>query len=288
VGNKMKIVELFAGIGGFRLGFGENNEYVFVNDVNKEASSIYEYQFKDKVDSRFIQDVSSKEIPDHDLLCGGFPCATFSIAGKREGFTENHDKGLLFYEIIRIAEHKKPKFILLENVKGLLTHDNGQTFGKVLFELERIGYDAQWQCINSRYFGTPQNRERVFIVATRKDLGFKNIFPIIGESITVLKTRTYQLYHQKIRTYYGGIFPCLTAYMGTGGNNVPFVLDTDGFRKVSHVECEMLQNLPVNHTKYLADGNTITSAKRYERIGRSLNPTIVNKIFKKLVECYEN
>ena len=145
----MKIVELFAGIGGFRLGFGEGNEYVFVNDVNKDASSIYEYQFKHKVDSRFIQDVPSNEIPEHDLLCGGFPCATFSIAGKREGFTENHDKGLLFYEIIRIAEHKKPKFILLENVKGLLTHDNGTTFAKVLFELERIGYDAQWQCINS-------------------------------------------------------------------------------------------------------------------------------------------
>lgn len=76
--------------------------------------------------------------------------------------------------------------------------------------------------------------------------------------------------------------------MGTGSNNVPFVLDNNEFRKVSHIECEMLQNLPVNHTKYLADGNAVTSAKRYERIGRSLNPTIVNKIFKKLVECYEN
>jgi DNA (cytosine-5)-methyltransferase 1 len=161
----MKIVELFAGIGGFRLGFGEDNEYVFVNDANKEASSIYEYQFKHKVDSRFIQDVPSNEIPEHDLLCGGFPCQPFSQAGKRLGFTEV--RGNLFGNIMDILEYHKPEFVILENVQNLKNHDNGNTWKVIQKKLSNL-YDVKETILSPHQFGIPQHRFRIYIVGKLK------------------------------------------------------------------------------------------------------------------------
>ena len=272
----MKIIELFAGVGGFRLGFGEHHEYVYVNDMNADANLIYKKQFAHDCDNRKIETVPANEIPDHDLLCGGFPCATFSIAGSRVGLSNTHDKGLLFYEIIRIISTKNPKYVLLENVEGLLTHENGRTFGVVLYELGRLGYSIQWQKFDSVYFGTPQHRERVFILGIRGER--YQIFPIFPTSRTYFKGRVVQFRRGKVRTFAKGTFPCLTASMGTGGNNVPFLVGDNQLRKLTHEECELLQGLPIGHTEGLA------SASRYERIGRSLNPRIAQTIMRKIEE----
>lgn len=275
-----KIAELFAGIGGFRLGFGEEHDYVYVNDFNADARAVYKAAFNHNVDSRKIECVPTSEIPDHDILCGGFPCATFSIAGSRVGLSDSHDKGMLFFEIIRIMKGKEPKYVLLENVEGLLTHDNGRTFARVLYEMGGLGYSVQWQKFDSIHFGTPQHRERVFILAIRGE-GFK-VFPIIPKVETKFRGMVVQFRRGAVRQFKEGTFPCLTASMGTGGNNVPILVNGGNFRKITHEECEVLQGVPVGHTK------AIKGASRYERLGRTLNPRIVEAIFNKIQEFDKN
>lgn len=148
---------------------------VYSNEFNKYANSVYRRHYG-KCDNRDIRTVKSTEIPDHDLLCGGFPCQSFSIAGKRGGFDDT--RGTLFFEIARIAKEKRPRYLLLENVKGLLSHDKGKTFQTIIGVLSDLGYRVEWQVLNSKHFGVPQNRERVFIIG---HLGGKcrgKIFPI--------------------------------------------------------------------------------------------------------------
>jgi len=274
----LKVVELFAGIGGFHLGI-KNHNVVWANDMNEDVRIVYEREFNLSPDPRKIETIPASEIPIHDFLCGGFPCATFSISGKRQGLSSDHEKGLLFYEIIRIAEHHLPQFILLENVEGLLNHDNGRTFAVVLYELGRLGYDVQWQKFDSVHFGSPQHRERVFILGVRGE-GPK-VFPILPESKTSFEGSVYQFRRGKVRRFRRGTFPCLTASMGTGGNNVPFIGKDGEFRKMTHEEGELLQGLPIGHTSGLSN------ASRYERIGRALNPNIVLAIMKKIDDYLE-
>jgi len=125
-----------------------------------------------------IKTVDASSIPDHELLCAGFPCPSFSVAGKRKGFED--PRGTLFLEICRIAKAKRPQLLLLENVKGLLSHDKGLTFQIILESLEKLGYWVEWQVLNSKHFGVPQNRERVFVVGHLGNNGGREVFPIIG------------------------------------------------------------------------------------------------------------
>lgn len=172
----MKYISLFAGIGGFDLALNRlGHECVWANEWNKYASKIYRKQLGE-VDTRDITTVPTGEIPDHDLLVGGFPCQAFSIAGKRRGFDDT--RGTLFFEIARILKDKQPKFFILENVKGLLSHDNGFTFKTIISTLTELGYDLQWQVLNSKNFGVPQNRERVFIVGHIRGQPRPEVFPI--------------------------------------------------------------------------------------------------------------
>lgn len=129
-----------------------------------------------RIDTRDIRTVPTEEIPDHDLLVGGFPCQAFSIAGKRKGFDDT--RGTLFFEIARILREKKPRLFILENVKGLLSHDNGFTFKTIIATLDELGYDLQWQVLNSKNFGVPQNRERVFIIGNLRGTSRPEVFPI--------------------------------------------------------------------------------------------------------------
>src|SRR3990167_6083062 len=159
----MKYVSLFAGIGGFDLALNRlGHECVYVNEWDKYAAQTYEKNFGHKPDTRSITDVPEGDIPNHDILVGGFPCQAFSIAGKRGGFTDT--RGTLFFEIARIVKAKQPRLLLLENVKGLLSHDKGATSYTIISTLDELGYDLQWQVLNSKNHGVPQNRERVFIV----------------------------------------------------------------------------------------------------------------------------
>jgi len=187
-GGEIKFADVFSGIGGFRLGLEKASERfrcVYSIDNNKYANQVYIKRFgEENHHTGDIRGVDPRDIPDFDLLCAGFPCQSFSVAGKRRGFQDT--RGTLFFEISRIAEAKKPAMLLLENVKGLLSNDRGQTFHTILRELGRLGYWAEWQVLNSKYFGVPQNRERVFIIGHLRNKSSRPIFPVteIGEDST--------------------------------------------------------------------------------------------------------
>jgi len=176
---KLRVIDLFAGIGGFRLGIKNikniNVEFVYASEWDKYANSVYRRHYGE-CDIRDIREVKPEEIPDFNLLTGGFPCQSFSVAGKRGGFEDI--RGTLFFEIARIVKQKQPRLLLLENVKGLLNHDQGRTFGVILSTLDELGYDAQWQVLNSKNFGVPQNRERVYIVGHLRGTPRPEVFPI--------------------------------------------------------------------------------------------------------------
>ncbi len=172
----MKAVSLFAGIGGFDLALTRlGHDIVYVNEWDKYAADTYQKNFGVRPDTRSITAVSAGDIPTHDLLVGGFPCQAFSIAGKRKGFDEA--RGTLFFDIARILKHHQTKYFILENVKGLLSHDNGRTFKTIIKTLTELGYDCEWQVLNSKNFGVPQNRERVYIVGHLRGESRPEIFP---------------------------------------------------------------------------------------------------------------
>ncbi|MFM0584755.1 DNA cytosine methyltransferase [Streptococcus suis] len=177
----MKFLDLFAGIGGFRLGMERaGHECVGFCEIDPFARKSYkaihdtegEFEFHDITR---VTDESVREIGRVDVICGGFPCQAFSIAGKRAGFEDT--RGTLFFEIARFASILRPKYLFLENVTGLLNHDNGNTFETILGALDDLGYDAEWQVFNSKNFGVPQNRERVFIIGHLRGASGRAIFP---------------------------------------------------------------------------------------------------------------
>lgn len=161
-------VSLFSGIGGFEQALNKlGGNCVMASEIDKFANQAYEVLYGHKT-AGDITKVDAKDVPDHDVLVGGFPCQAFSVAGKRLGFDDT--RGTLFFEIARLAAEKKPKLMLLENVKGLISHDKGKTLDTIVQTLNDIGYTVDFDVLNSKYFGVPQNRERIFIVAVRDDL----------------------------------------------------------------------------------------------------------------------
>ena len=181
----MRFVDLFAGIGGIRLGFEQvfpDGETVFVSEQDFKAQETYRANFSTpEVFAGDIMKVDVGDVPDFDVCLAGFPCQAFSIAGKRQGFNDSYrgrSRGTLFAEVIRFCEAKQPKVIFCENVKGLVTHDRGNTLRVIVGAFEEIGYKVHFEVLNSCDFGVPQNRERVFIVCFRQDVddsGF--VFP---------------------------------------------------------------------------------------------------------------
>lgn len=172
---------MFSGIGGFDLAMRNlGHETVGACEIDKYARSVYARQFPGVAIWENATTIKPKELPDFDILCAGFPCQAFSIAGKRRGFDDT--RGSLFFEIARIAKEKRPSVLLLENVRGLLSHDKGKTFHTILATLDEIGYDVQWQVLNSKYF-VPQNRERIFIVGYSRKGSRREILPL-GENDT--------------------------------------------------------------------------------------------------------
>ena len=188
---KLRFIDLFAGIGGIRLGFEnafkENSETVFVSEWDSYAQKTYLANFPEpKTIAGDITKIDEKEIPPFDICLAGFPCQAFSMAGQRKGFDDNYKgicRGTLFLDVARICEYHKPKVIFCENVKGLVIHDKGRTFKIIKSTFEQLGYNVFSQILNSKDFGVPQNRERIYIVAFRKDLGIENFsFPRATDS----------------------------------------------------------------------------------------------------------
>ena len=176
----MTFIDFFSGIGGFRLGMEMvGHECLGHCEIDKYADKSYRAMHNVKEGEWYADDVrrvSSNELPQADCWCGGFPCQSFSIAGKRRGFEDM--RGTLVFEIFRLASERKPSIIFLENVAGLLNHDGGRTFATILCGLWELGYDVEWELLNSKNFGVPQNRERVFIIGHLRGQCGRKVFPI--------------------------------------------------------------------------------------------------------------
>lgn len=185
--NDLKFIDLFAGMGGFRLGFqyacealGIQSECVFSSEIKEHAKSVYMSNFDESSISGDITQIDASEIPDFDVLLAGFPCQAFSSAGKRQGFLDT--RGTLFFEVERILKEKSPKAFILENVDGLVTHDKtnkndemGLTLKTILHSLESLGYKTHWKVLNASDFGLAQSRKRIFIVGSKtKDISLNN------------------------------------------------------------------------------------------------------------------
>jgi DNA (cytosine-5)-methyltransferase 1 len=182
----LKFIDLFAGIGGFHIALSRNGcKCVFASEIDKYCARVYEDNYNIKPEGD-ITKIDASKIPDFDILCGGFPCQTFSHSGKQEGF-KNKTKGTLFFEICRILEYKKPKYFILENVRNLYGHDRGKTWETIYKELTDLGYLTYKKpiIVSPLHFGIPQNRDRVFIIGIRDDLGETlNKYPVYNKKVT--------------------------------------------------------------------------------------------------------
>lgn len=225
----MKFLDLFAGIGGFRLGMeSAEHECVGFCEIDKFARTSYKaiHDTEGEVEMHDITTVSDefvRGIGSVDVICGGFPCQAFSIAGKRKGFEDT--RGTLFFEIARFASILRPRYLFLENVKGLLNHEGGATFETILRALDELGYDVEWQVLNSKDY-VPQNRERVFIIGHLRGERTRKVFPFEREKRTTIennikpindskKTRELLNFDSTNRFYdVSGISPCLNTMQG--------------------------------------------------------------------------
>ena len=185
----MKFLDLFAGIGGFRLGMElAGHECIGFCEIDKFARASYKaiHNTEGEIelhDITAVSDESIRGIGSVDIICGGFPCQAFSIAGNRRGFEDT--RGTLFFEIARFASILRPKYLFLENVRGLLNHDGGATFETIIRTLDELGYDVEWQVLNSKDFGVPQNRERVFIIGHLRGGSGRKVFPLSGDGASI-------------------------------------------------------------------------------------------------------
>lgn len=303
----MKVASFFAGVGGIELGFDEFN-IIYANEIDKNAVITYENNFDLKVDNRDIMEVDEKKLPNFDILTAGFPCQPFSVAGYQKGFED--ERGNMFFELIRIIKHKKPKIIFLENVKNLVSHDKGNTFIVMLEALKSLNYFVKYQVLNAMEFGnTPQNRERIYILAFKSKSEFEKFnFPspvkltqkisdivnfsekvdekyyygencpfhdILKENITK-KDTLYQWRRIYVRENKSNVCPTLTANMGTGGHNVPLVLTKFGIRKLTPKECFLFQGFDKNYKL-----PNIANAHLYKQAGNS----VCVKVIKRITEC---
>lgn len=302
-----RIIDLFAGIGGIKIGFEKAGfECVFSNDFDEDCKITYDFNFAENQKSLALGDIrkiSSDLIPDFDILTGGFPCQPFSIAGYRKGFSDNI-RGNLFFDIIRILKDKKPKAFLLENVKNLKTHDKGNTIKVIYQELEKLGYKVTDKVLNAMHYGdVPQNRERIYIVGflskealnkfnfpekislqkTIKDClekkvdqkyyyNDKPLYGKIKDSI-IKKDTVYQWRRRYVRENKNKVCPTLTANMGMGGHNVPIVIDDKGIRKLTPRECANFQGFPKNYKL-----PKIADSALYKQFGNSVSVPVIERV----------
>ncbi len=301
-----RTIDLFAGVGGIRIGFEKAGfETVFANDFEENCRHTYDLNFtKTKLVVEDIRKIAIDDLPEFDFLLGGFPCQPFSIAGHRQGFDDNKNRGNLFFDITRIIEARQPKGFLLENVKNLKSHDGGNTFSVIKETLENLGYHVKAKVLNTMEYGNvPQNRERIYIVGFKDvkhsesfefpepkkltvkvtDLLEKNVpekyyyngkplYEKLKHSVTQEGT-VYQWRRQYVRENKSGVCPTLTANMGMGGHNVPIVKDAKGIRKLTPLECARIQGFPEDFKlPQLADSSL------YKQFGNSVSVPVIEAI----------
>lgn len=307
----LKTIDLFAGIGGMRIGF-ENAGFqtVFSNDFEPKCKFTYDLNFEEsKLHIQDIREIDPASIPDFNFLLGGFPCQPFSIAGHRQGFYDEKDRGNLFFCIANILNEKSPDGFLLENVKNLVGHDNGNTMKTIGNILANLGYYFKYQVLNTMEYGNvPQNRERIYIVgfkdqATADKFDFPKRVPLTksvrdylepvvdskyyynGKPLydrikddVVDENEVYQWRRKYVRQNKRGVCPTLTANMGSGGHNVPIIKVADGIRKLTPLECVRLQGFPDWYQL-----PKVADASLYMQAGNSVSVPVIEAIAKQIV-----
>jgi len=310
---EFRTLDLFAGVGGVRLAF-ENAGFktAFANDFSRHCKKTYDLNFKEA--QLFVEDINNlniSEIPEFNILLGGFPCQPFSIAGYRQGFKDEKDRGNLFFRIADIIKERKPEAILLENVKNLKGHDNGNTFKAIKKILEGLGYHIKAEVLNGMTHGNvPQNRERIFIagfldknkadafefpspiplvksfrefVAEEADDKYyyndKPLYNKIKRDINSEHT-VYQWRRKYVRANKKGVCPTLTANMGRGGHNVPMIRNSRGIRKLTPRECFLLQGFP----KSFKLPEDLSDSELYHQAGNSVVVPVVQRIAENMMK----
>ncbi len=319
MGEKLRFLDLFAGIGGFRLGLEQaGHKCIGFCEVDKFARQTYKANFntEGEVEWHDITKVTDEQVRELrgkvDLITGGFPCQAFSVAGKRRGF--NDTRGTLFFEIARLARILKPRYLLLENVKGLLNHARGDTFFTILNTLGELGYWVEWQLLNSKNFGVPQNRERVFIVGHLGGEPRRKIFPITGTSGQTFTELTQGEFAKTLKAEAGSVraktgmyvvpilinrgeirikddnlASCLDAnyYRGldnrgarTGIMEKSSHSDEVRIRRLTPLECFRLQSFPDSHHDK-AKSSGISDSQLYKQAGNAVTVNVVYEIAKR-------
>lgn len=311
-----KTLDLFAGIGGIRLGFEKAGfTTVFSNDYDEQCKYTYDLNFpKSKLVVEDMNKIEIEDLPLFDFILGGFPCQPFSIAGYRQGFSDKKGRGNLFFSIAQIIDARKPEGFLLENVKNLKSHDGGKTFEIIEKTLKNLGYYIKTKVLNSMEHGNiPQNRERIYIVGFKnKDYAEKFTFPCalkLTKKITDLLEKTvpekyyyngkplyeklrnfikeegkvYQWRRQYVRENKSGVCPTLTANMGMGGHNVPIIKDKKGIRKLTPLECARIQGFPKEYKL-----PQIADSALYKQFGNSVSVPVIEAVAKQMMIAMKN
>ena len=321
VSSPYTIDAFFAGVGGIELGFTQTGEFrvVYANEFDKNARKTYaENNPETPLDGRDIHDINPNEIPDSDVIMGGFPCQAFSIAGYRKGFED--ERGDLFFELLKMIKSKRPRVVFIENVKNLVTHDHGNTFKVIREALVENDYYIKWKVLNGKEYGNiPQNRERIYVVGfdSKEDYD-RFIFP---EPIKLTKTlhdiidfhnkkdekyyyrkgkqpfydklvpeitsqeTAYQWRRQYVRANKSNVLPTLTANMGTGGHNVPLILTDSGeIRKLTPKETFNGQGYPKKFKLPKDESN----GQLYKQAGNSVVVPVIKRIAEKICVAIDN
>lgn len=311
--NKVRFIDLFAGTGAFTLALEKNNNFecVFANDMVENSKKIYELNNPDHTFTlKDLNTIDVSDIPQHNLLCGGFPCQPFSIAGQKKGFDD--ERSNVFWKIVEILKKHKPNIIILENVKNLKTHDKGKTYKVIESTLQEIGYHLKTAILDTNSITTiPQHRERIYIVGfldKEKYNKFEFDFPqqkkgkicdMLDENIdskyyyterfkvfdkvksavvkNVSENVLYQYRRHYVRENKSQCCPTLTANMGSGGHNVPLLKDDVGIRKLTPRECFNLQGFPKDYKL-----PNVSDGALYKLAGNAVSVPVLSLIVNKL------
>jgi len=301
---KMNMIDLFAGTGAFSYVFQSKFNIIYANDFDVNSKKIYDLNFDFKLDTTDINNID--KYPEHYLLTAGFPCQPFSIAGKQKGFDDKRSN--VFFKLIDIIKKKNPEIVLLENVKNLKTHNKGKTFKIICEELTKLNYFIKYKVLNTcKVTNIPQNRERIYIICFKNKIKYDNftfdfievenkkiidflekdinekyyykekikIYEKLKTGITKhINTNTiYQYRRYYVRENKNNVCPTLTANMGTGGHNVPIILDDKGIRKLTPRECFNLQGFPKTYKL-----PKISDCEIYKLAGNAVSYPIIKNI----------
>lgn len=257
----------------------EGSLCVGYSEIDTYACEVLRHHFPDTKNYGDITKIQPKDLPDFDLFCGGFPCQAFSIAGKRRGFDDT--RGTLFFEVARILDAKRPRLLLLENVKGLLSHDGGRTFEIIISTLAELGYDVQWQVINSKNHGVPQNRERVYIVGHLAGTRRPQVFPLTESNPAHLTEITSGVSDAQRIYDPAGIAKTLKGLGGGGGAKTGLYKTKTGIRRLTPTECERAQGFPDGWTAGYSD------TQRYKMLGNAVTVFTISDIIKAICNTNE-